>query len=213
MAELTHPLSQAHTVHQHTDTFEMTNVHSSAINMSVLYRKGMWHWKLLLHVQVCYAAIHSGWNHRVPLLGWGSPPKKEKWGHHTTTDHKNTAIEDNEEGRVYRLENWDMKMILPLWGLIIVYAPGPFLSFSLPNQINHHRSPKPSLSLCSLFFFFFFHPPPPLSISRPLILLLIGLSEVSTSKRHLLWNSWKRWKKDSSRYNVYTLIWWAVYKI
>lgn len=147
VAELTHPLSWAHTVHHHTKTLALTNMHSYAISLSVLYRKVMWQWKLLKHVWVCHAAITE-------LLFWVGilHQKREIRSPYFNKPQKHSDW-DWEEGRVYRLENWDMKMILPLWGLIIVYAPGPFLSFSLPNQINHHRSPKPSLSLCSLSLF------------------------------------------------------------
>lgn len=91
-------------------------------------------------------------------------------------------------------------MILKLWGLIIIYAPGPFLS-----RIKLITAAPYSPAFPSAHSSFFFHPPPPpplspsLALSLPLILLLIGLSEVSTSKRHLLSNTDEKVRKGQFR--------------
>lgn len=95
-----------------------------------------------------------------------------------------------------------MKMILPLWGLITIYARGPFLSrIKLITTVP----PSPSLSLCSLFF------PPFISPTST----SFGLSHSFANcaiwgagfKRHLLSNSeTERVKKGRLRiYNTHSL--------
>lgn len=149
MAELNHPLSRTYTSTQAPSHWQTCN--SSAMILSLFYRQ-------LCDTGMCLCmcrcvALCSG------IKKWlcgnvGDLLSKEKLGCLTTTDHRNTATETETQRREERKAGeLGYKMIPALWGLIIIYAPGSFLSFSFPNQINHHRSLKPSLSLCSLSFF------------------------------------------------------------
>lgn len=133
VAPLTHPLFWAHRLH--ADTVVVTNTNSSATGLSYFRGSGCVTRRCCC-VFRCVVQQSTEDNFRKRLLGLSTiSTENKKWGCHMTTDLGNA---DTEEERVQRLEKWDMKIIFPLWRLIIIYAPGSFLSW---NQINHHRSP------------------------------------------------------------------------
>lgn len=145
----------AYSVEQSTQTCgpPPTITIASVCNKPVCVAKGqnIWHNDILhcgtlsLHVKQDSIKAH---------LSWGYSASEEKLGHLTATDHRNVVIktETKRKKRAYSLENWEMKMILPLCGLIIVYTPGPFF-FSLLTQINQQRSCSPAIFLFSSLLF------------------------------------------------------------
>lgn len=168
--------SQAHTpAHRHP----RTGKHATHLQWYCLYSTDSY------VIQECAFACVGVSLYTVASKKWlrgivGNLLWKEKLGRLTTTDHRDTATE-TETQRREECEAGELgyKMIPALWGLIIIYAPGLFLSFLSRIKLitTAPRSPaSPSAH------FPFFLPPPPHSISCSLIFVLIGLSEVPTSK-------------------------------
>lgn len=91
--------------------------------------------KVLLHVKVCYASRHRGRHRKVAPLGEGSLPQKREMRlpyDNSTEKYKNGGGKGVKAGEL-GYENY-----LPIMRINNHICSWPF---SLPNQINHHRSP------------------------------------------------------------------------
>lgn len=91
--------------------------------------------KVLLHVKVCYAAIHSGWHHKVPA--WGKRGLYRKKEMRLPYDNR-TEKYKNGRGKGVKAGELGYENYLPIMRINNHICSWPF---SLPNQINHHRSP------------------------------------------------------------------------